>query len=170
MDNELEEWKSYDDWYDVSSWGRVRSWIKPGGKGREYRLRQTTPKLLKLRPDYHGYLRWGNGRLKDESVHRAVANLFIGPAPSSKYEVAHNNGDNTDNRVSNLRWATHSENLMDRVNHGTAYRNHMTPVLVHGIREEHALGYGTTYTIAKRYKTSQTTVARILRKETWAHV
>lgn len=35
------------------------------------------------------------------------------------YDVAHNNGDNTDNRAVNLRYATRSENEQDKFKHGT---------------------------------------------------
>jgi hypothetical protein len=164
-----EEWKSFDEWYDVSSLGRVRSWRLEGwqGKGK----RREIPKILTPRPDRNGYLRWQTGRNgRDESIHRVVAELFIGPAPSSSHEVAHNNGNRKDNRVTNLRWATKIENQQDKIKHGTYYRTHLNDVMVRGIRTEHSLGYGTTYTIAERYSVSQTTVARILRKETWAHV
>lgn len=165
---EVEEWKAWNEWYDVSSLGRVRSWRMPGWQGRD--KRRESPKILKLRPAPNGYLRWNAGRNKDIAVNRAVAEVFIGPAPSPKHESAHNNGNLKDNRASNLRWATHSENLRDRIEHGTNYRTHLTEPMVRGIREEHALNYGTTYTIGDRYGVSQTTVARILRKETWSHV
>lgn len=42
-------------------------------------------------------------------VHRLVALAFLGPAPSSSHTVDHLNRDPDDNRSSNLRWATKSE-------------------------------------------------------------
>jgi hypothetical protein len=71
--------------------------------------------FLKERID-KGYLRvvlCKDGIHKTHSIHRLVALHYI-PNPDNKPEVDHWNGKRNDNRVENLRWATHSENNQNK--------------------------------------------------------
>lgn len=60
-----------------------------------------------------------DGVAKTFPVHRIVAEAFCGPCPAS-HECAHENGDHSDNRAENLRWATRAENCQDKIGHGTS--------------------------------------------------
>lgn len=86
--------------YQVSNMGRVKclDWRYIGKE-----------KICKLSGNGRGYLEVGIDQ-KMKTVHRIVAETFI-PNPSGKSEVDHINTDKTDNRVDNLRWCTHKENM-----------------------------------------------------------
>lgn len=57
-----------------------------------------------------------NGLLERIFVHRLVAELYI-PNPENKPFVNHINHIRNDNRVENLEWVTHSENMLHCVGH-----------------------------------------------------
>lgn len=48
---------------------------------------------------------------------RLVAEAFLGPRPDG-HEVCHIDGNKTNDTHSNLKWGTHSENILDAVGHG----------------------------------------------------
>lgn len=70
------------------TWGRDRSFGSPNGDG---------------------YMR-KNVNLKGFRVHDLIAGAFLGEKPEN-YDVDHINGNRADNRPSNLRYVTRSENL-----------------------------------------------------------
>lgn len=85
--------------------------------GRVFNIQ--TGKCLNLIPK-EGYFRVGlssNGKQSFYYVHRLVALAYI-PNPENLPCVMHLDDNGTNNNVSNLRWATHLENMKDRDSKG----------------------------------------------------
>ena len=96
--------------YEASSEGQVRTIID-----RRY---LKAGDVLKQSVMGNGYLKVQLGGLL-RLTHRVICSTFNGQPPTSKHEVAHNNGNKHDNRAENLRWATRKENHADIKIHGT---------------------------------------------------
>lgn len=92
--------KDYEGYYEVSNYGRVKS---IGNRGRILK-----PKKGNNR--YYYVILSKNGKPQTKRIHRLVAEAFI-PNPDNKPYVDHINTDRNDNRVENLRWVTHKENM-----------------------------------------------------------
>lgn len=109
MDKEI--WKpvcGYEKLYDVSSYGRVRSHPRNGTVKSvhilSYSMNKGRKRVTLSKDD----------ECRQFQVHRLVAEAFI-PNPDNKPEVNHIDGDPGNNNVSNLEWATRSENHIHRV-------------------------------------------------------
>ena len=112
----------YEGLYEVSSIGRVRSLDKLVycKDGRAPRMHRGRVRKLYTHPRGHLIVTLcaSDGSRKIAKVHRLVLEAFVGPNPPG-LECCHNNGDPSDNRVENLRWGTHRENMRDKIKHGT---------------------------------------------------
>lgn len=118
----------YEGYYEVSDQGRVRSLYREVYSSRHGGMKRVFPRFLKLTDKGDGYRHvtfYANGKRSLKNVHRLVAEVFLGPCPD-EMEVCHNNGDPSDNRVANLRWGTHRENILDKEVHGTVYQRNKT--------------------------------------------
>ena len=114
----IEEWKDvagYEGFYEVSSFGRVKSKERTemcmGG------IRHRSERILKqnsTRKDNKHCLvvLCRDGTTKPFLVHRLVAAAFI-PNPENKPYIDHIDTDPTNNHVWNLRWVTQKENALN---------------------------------------------------------
>ncbi|MCO5107793.1 MAG: HNH endonuclease [Burkholderiaceae bacterium] len=105
-------------------------------------------------------------------IHRWVCAAFHGAPQSSAHEVAHRNGVPNDNRASNLRWSTRTENERDKGMHGTTVRGERSPFAKLTVSDVIAIrsAGGTQQAVADRFGVSRTTVGYIKRGTAWAHV
>lgn len=116
----IEEWRQVVGYsnYAVSSQGRVRR-IRPSPR------HPANGRCLKPRAGKRGHLYvnlYGDCGPVSNYVHRLVAIAFIGPPPSPKHQVAHWDGNASNNAVNNLRWATNKENSQDSIRLGRSRR------------------------------------------------
>lgn len=120
-----EQWKpipGFEQYYEVSDHGRVRSFDRVGTRGNGVTYRRKG-RMMKQSPYSAGHLMVRlsvNANQRLWRVHRLVMLAFVGSCPEGM-EVCHENGDPTDNRLGNLRYDTHSSNMLDRNEHGTCH-------------------------------------------------
>lgn len=171
-----ETWKAVEGFpgYEVSDHGRVRS------------LR---PHPMKRYPGGHvlaGYLKRHKGRpvcvvvnlvrggkVSTVRVHRLVLTAFKGDAPAGT-EGCHNDGDPSNNRLTNLRWDTHAANQADQVTHGTQVApplkmgasHHKATLSTDEVAYIRARPAGDAAELAARFGVSRKTIYRIKRGET----
>jgi len=116
----MEEWKDiagFEGLYQVSSEGRVRSLdrvVSSVNKGTECEMK-FTGRVLAPKTDRYGYRKVViiNKTRVYISIHRLVGGAFI-PNPENLPQIDHINRIKTDNRVSNLRWASAQDNCLNR--------------------------------------------------------
>ena len=119
----VEQWKpvnGYEGIYEVSSHGRVRS-LDRTVTYSDGRVRRFKGKVLRatLNPDGYPFVNLcTQGKKEKRYVHSLVTESFIGARPEGM-EVCHNDGNPANNHLDNLRYDTHSDNMLDSVRHGT---------------------------------------------------
>lgn len=171
----------FDGVYEVSDQGRVRSvdrvTVFSGRWGTVRRKQRGT--ILKPLNHPGGYKRvcfWLDGTYRSAFIHTLVLEAFVGPRPTGM-EAAHNDGSKDNNVLSNLRWATPSENQADRERHGTGrvgkgsyIRKRVSCDLVLHLRKEFAAGSLSVGELARAFGIPRTTVADIVNGRTRKNV
>lgn len=173
-----EEWRAVADWngwYEVSSYGRIRSRgrMVMAGSAKIWK----PCRIIRGSLDRKGYrivvLRDGD-RFESRYHHRLVLFAFVGPCPEGM-EACHNDGNKLNNKLDNLRWDTPQANAADKERHGTAHRGET----VNGAKLREAdipriralLAQGKKQTeVAAEYSVSHITIHDIAAGKTWSHV
>lgn len=179
----FEEWKAipgYEDYYDVSTHGRVRSYWRQSslgrGKGVKYVLENFPQKILRniFISNYPTVSLIKDGKAKQWRVNRLVLLAFVGPCPPGM-ESCHEDGVPPNCFLTNLRWDTRSNNNLDRIKHGHGAvgennpNSALMPDQVIKIRELYAQGT-TCMELEKIFPVSYFTLRKIVTKHAWKHI
>ena len=167
--------KGYENLYQVSNFGRVRSLSIKHSRRQKIQLK-------KLNHDCKGYLRiplCKDGVTKTHKVHRLVAFAFI-PQIKDKNLVNHKDTVKDNNFVLNLEWMTDGENYHHAIEQGA--RKPLKPnsplrkqfaklneKSVIEIREELKNGVSMSE-LAIKHNVHYNTIERVKARRTWKHV
>lgn len=182
----IEIWKpvvGYETDYEVSDLGRVRSIdrLKVYPRRDQYSgrdllvTRRHRGKMLRpgRKPSGHVSVMLGRGNSID--VHVIVLRTFVGPCPDG-CEGLHGDDHPANNKLSNLRWGTRSENLHDAVRNGKKpvgeehYRAKLTAADIPIIRAQCSGPRGCIAALARKYEVSESSIRQVRDGRAWSHV
>ena len=110
----------FNDLYEVSNHGRVKSLPKSGGNGYKSKILKQEVRANGA-TDYNRVSLCSGGKVKRFFVHRLVATHFI-ENTKNKRCVNHIDNNGLNNNVKNLEWCTHKENSAHSVKQGRHLR------------------------------------------------
>lgn len=171
-ETEQEEWRpvvGYEEWYEVSSHGRVRRI----GRARGTQIGH----ILSLSSSNRGYrqvkLHDGSG-YRTRKVHHLVAEAFIDPIPDGMH-VNHIDTNRSNNRPGNLEYVTPQGNSRHMVAVGHSLRGERSPHAkltaddIRAIRSMRQQGVRLK-AVARHFGVSPQTVCDIMKGRGWSHV
>lgn len=169
-----EEWRpvvGYEGFYEVSDQGRVKS-LSRHVHHAVYGSMKVNERFLEQTTDDKGYYvvtLYGKKKIKKTiQVHKIVAYAFLGKRKSHEV-IRHGIEGKKSNKLSNLSYGTHLQNMKDKVRDGTQLRGEAAPNAklldadIATIRQMYAEGVYQK-DIAKHFKVSQSLISRIVNK------
>lgn len=121
----------------------------------------------------HGYkhviLYSENGKRITKKVHHAILETFVGPCPAGM-ESLHANDIHDDNRLSNLRWGTRAENMIDKVRNGRIAKGTDRPNAKLTEDDVRIIRTMRQCDAVRMFGICQRNAKRIINRHTWKHV
>lgn len=169
--------------YHIAKDGTVWSCRKRVGRGTGYGTTTILTdkwKKVKSYPDKNGYFKvvfHNQSKSINGATHRLLAQVYL-PNPEGLPVVCHNDGDNQNNALSNLRWATQQENINDKWKHGTMFVRKGEDVPNSKLKEWQVVDIKRMIMsktlffreIANLYGVHEETIGHIARGKRWKHV
>ena len=173
LQGEIWKWiKGYENLYQISNYGRVKSFPR-NGTGKEIKILR--PQITKF-----GYLKISlhkDNKSKFFQIHRLVAETFIQNI-KNKPQVNHKDGNKFNNYVDNLEWSTIAENNQHAYASGlknsenNRRRSKLTDEQVSWIRKNYIprdKEFGLT-ALSKKFNLSFAAIRKILRGISYKNV
>lgn len=110
----------YEGYYEVSNLGEIRRDVE--ARHRSLGVPGKKIKPVRNRTGYERVSLSKDGVVTGHNLHRIILSSFCGPPPFEGAQAAHNDGDNGNNVLTNLRWASPKENQSDVDRHGMRCR------------------------------------------------
>lgn len=161
----MEEWKEFIDDYEVSNKGDIRS--RKCGRCKQYATRIDTA-------GYEAFSITIAKKSVNFLVHRVVAKAFI-DNPENKRTVNHKDGDKLNNDVSNLEWASYSENNQHAIDTNlrvSGEKHHKAKLTEDNVIEIRALieaGFSLS-DIARTFNVNKSLILKIKQREIWKSI
>ena len=150
--------------------------------GEVWSFKRDKPRKLKKRISPDGYVWYNlsmNGNQYTERTNRLVAEAYI-PNPDNKNTVNHIDGDKLNNHVSNLEWATRSEQMEHAYNLGLKKPMEGVKSPVSKLTEGDVIEIRSRYKnhckincmipLAKEFGVSQSTINKCVRRVTYRNI
>lgn len=168
---QAEEWRPWpgNAKYEISTLGRVRSWIPWRSESLPHVLRPGT-----RRSGHLFVILLVDGKRRSRYVHQLVLETFVGPRPRGLM-CRHRDDSPANNRVSNLVWGTQSENNRDRKRNDPAYlkgeRNNSARLSEADVRAIRGTPLAVTSAqLARVYGVSSSAIRKVRQGRNWAGV
>lgn len=120
-------------WKDIPGYENL---YKISNSGNIYGVKYKTNKKFELNNGYYRVKLTKNGISKNFLVHRLVAITFIENSNESKTFVNHINENKLDNRVENLNWVSHQENINFGTRNQKAAESNYKPILQYDLNKK----------------------------------